>query len=207
MSRADFAVARDPSVLAAIRTRGLHFAIWRRRLAPDLTRALEQWAERASLHVDTMVGGGHPLCTSVPELATLPSSAWMAADITQLLARFQALAGAGDVRLTLAIQRTDACRKFHADFVRLRLITTYLGPGTEWVPTHAVRREVLATPPACPREANRKIVRDGRAIRHAQAGDVLLLKGERYEGDLGAVHRSPPIVERGLVRVVLTLST
>ncbi|HEX5661354.1 MAG TPA: DUF1826 domain-containing protein [Polyangiales bacterium] len=205
--RNDFAIAPDPEVLDAIRQRGLHFAVWRRRLDATVTQALEPWTARASLEVDAIVRGDRSVDRVVSELATLPASAWMTADVARLLARFRAVSGASDVRLTLAVRRTDACRKFHADFVRLRLITTYVGPGTEWVPAHAIRREILAAPPECPREANRRIVRDRRAIRHARAGDVLLLKGEHYEGAPGAVHRSPPIVERGLARLVLTLST
>jgi Protein of unknown function (DUF1826) len=39
----------------------------------------------------------------------------MVADLEQLLARFREVSGASDVRMTLAVRRTDACRKFHAD--------------------------------------------------------------------------------------------
>ena len=33
----------------------------------------------------------------------------------------------------LEVVRTDSCRKFHADYVTARLITTYLGEGTQWL--------------------------------------------------------------------------
>jgi hypothetical protein len=73
MPRHDFAVARDPAVLAAVRPRGMRFALWLRNLPADITHALQVWMERASLHVDTIVCGDS-LTASVPELARLPQS-------------------------------------------------------------------------------------------------------------------------------------
>ena len=35
--------------------------------------------------------------------------------------------------LRLEVVRTDSCRKFHADYVTARLITTYAGEGTDWL--------------------------------------------------------------------------
>jgi hypothetical protein len=118
------------------------------------------------------------------------------------------LSGAGSVKISFGAVTGDQCRKFHADYQRLRLITTYLGPGTEWLPEHAVRRDALVEPPACPATANQLIVRDPSQVRRAHAGDVLLLRG--HDGVTGtalsAVHRSPPIEALGKMRVVLVAS-
>jgi hypothetical protein len=204
--RDDYTIAPQRSVLASIREPAVSFAIWRRSLAPELTAAIGGWIERATLAADLTLAADEPLGLALPALSQLPD-AGIAGDIERLFADFRSLSGARRVRLTLGVKRSDACRKFHADYVQLRLITTYFGPGTEWVPSYAIDREVLADPPLCPREANRRIVRDRRAVRHARAGDVLLLKGERHGKARAAVHRSPPIAARGLVRLVLTLTT
>ena len=107
-------------------------------------------------------------------------------------------------RVSFGAVRSDQCRKFHVDYLQLRLISTYVGPGTEWVVAGDVRRDALSHPSFDPDQANRSIVRREAGVRRAQAGDVLLMKG-RLGGD-GLVHRSPPIEALGLVRVVLVVT-
>jgi hypothetical protein len=82
-----------------------------------------------------------------------------------------------------------------------------LGPGTEWLPSEAVRWENLMHPPECPCEANERIARSPTEIRRASAGDVLLMKGAPDGVTGGVVHRSPPIEGTGQARVVLRLTT
>jgi hypothetical protein len=90
----------------------------------------------------------------------------------------------------------NACCKFHADQVGLRLLTTYLGPGTQWLPDDAVRRRRGLCFP----------------LRHAppqrlERFAVGLFKGESYPGNCGRgiVHRSPPVSGTGKVRILLCL--
>lgn len=136
-----------------------------------------------------------------------PVRAWLERDLRRLLRRFTEHAGPGMVRAQLAAIRGDQCRKFHCDYVRYRLLSTYVGPGTEWLPEEAVRREALEHPAACPTQANARAVRDASGVRRAAAGDVLLMKGALHPDSRGAVHRSPPIENTGVVRLVWTLST
>jgi len=74
----------------------------------------------------------HYPCYAEPtleELDCLPD--WLNADIRRLDELYRALAGAVPrVRLETANERT--CPAFHEDAVRLRLLVTYRGPGTEW---------------------------------------------------------------------------
>jgi hypothetical protein len=113
-----------------------------------------------------------------------------------------------------AIVRTDKCRKFHADYVKLRLLVTYEGPGTLWVPEEGVSRAAMADRVPCPETDNARIVADPtRWVRQARVGDVVLLKGEAWPGNAGrgAVHRSPPLTSHSdgpeaARRVVLTLT-
>jgi hypothetical protein len=44
-------------------------------------------------------------------------------------------------------------------------------------------------------------------MRCAQAGDVVIMKGQNHRHGLGAVHRSPPIEGLSASRVVLVVST
>lgn len=85
------------------------------------------------------------------------------------------------VQLRLERVESDACTRFHADFVSFRLLTTLCGPGTEW----------RAAP-------------DGPVHRLA-TGEVAVLKGCLLMPEPRILHRSPPIARTGGVRLVLSL--
>ena len=70
----------------------------------------------------------------------------------------------------------NGCWKFHADYVALRLISTYWGEATQWLPQGAG----ADTPP-----------------RALAAGDVGMFKGRALADDRAIIHRSPPIAESG----------
>jgi hypothetical protein len=129
----------------------------------------------------------------------------LADDIERLHAMLHDIAaGAGHAQLAVTVG--DECRKFHADHYRLRLLVSYVGPGTELLPEFALDRNVLCTGGDDVVEANRAIAREPSAIIRARSGDVVVLKGERYGSGLAAVHRSPPIADRSLVRLVLKMT-
>jgi hypothetical protein len=122
---------------------------------------------------------------------------------------FLDISGATALSASLTLTRSDECPRFHVDWVELRLLLTYVGPGAEWVRNSAVHREALRRESDDMARANAAIVTDPSAIRRAQPGDVLLLKGEAYPGNQGrgAVHRSPPIKGTGMHRLVFKLTT
>lgn len=193
--------------LERLRQEGVNLVSWRRKLPAGLEASLAAWATRFPAQFDEVVPvSALDLMETTCELAE-PARSWILKDVRRLVTKFAKLAAADRVRLSFGVIRSDRCRKFHVDFLRYRLVTTYLGPGTEWVHDEAVCREALEHPEGCPCDKNPEIVRDLSAIRHAALGEVLVMKGELHEHGRGAVHRSPPIEEAGLVRVVLVVST
>ncbi|RTR05942.1 DUF1826 domain-containing protein [Halomonas nitroreducens] len=93
----------------------------------------------------------------------------------------------------LRLRRLDApmCPRFHCDQLPVRLVTTYLGPGSEWLPEHAVHRAGLGAPhPGKP-----AIVLADAVIHRLETGDVALFKGGGWIGNegKGLVHRSPTL--------------
>ena len=121
-------------------------------------------------------------------------------DIIRLAMQFQSMTISPRLTLKLEVIRTDACRLFHADYYRQRLLCTYLGPGTEWLEDSNVDRNGLG------KGDNNNIVRNHDDINHANTFDVLLLKGMKYGGgELAVIHRSPPILCRGGTRVLLKI--
>lgn len=117
-------------------------------------------------------------------LQGLPSA--LAADIHDLVQRFAALTDKATVRVRLEAVDGDACRKFHADYTDLRLVTTYAGPGTDICTTTA----------------------EDAPIHRTRAGDIAVFKGRLFPGEPPVLlHRSPPIEGSGERRIVLVLDT
>jgi hypothetical protein len=198
----------DARVIEQIRDGGLSLVLWKRRLPRGLRDALRQWAAQSPARLERVTSDDAWVEAALPGFPQGPARTYLAADLRALLHRFRTVSGKRTVKVSFGTVTGDQCRKFHADYQGLRLITTYLGPGTEWLPEHAVRRDALVEPPECPATANGLIVRDPRLVQHAQAGDVLILRG--HDGvtgaALGAVHRSPPIAASQETRVVLVAS-
>jgi hypothetical protein len=115
---------------------------------------------------------------------------------------FCRIAGAKVCRVRFDFLAHDGCKKFHCDWVGLRLLSTYHGPGTEYLPERAVNRAQLG------RGTNAQICRDMADIRHMARGHVGLFKGEAYPGNQGRgiVHRSAPIEDAGRTRLLLVLN-
>jgi len=101
------------------------------------------------------------------------------------------------VRFQLEFITGDMCRLFHTDRMRQRILCTYLGPGTEWLHHSNVKREGLR------KGNNDNIVRDYDKVNKSQPFEVILLKGSLHENaGKAVVHRSPPIMEQKITRVL-----
>ncbi len=180
---------------------------WSRQLPVGLGAELEAWVQQGLPRFDEIIDVAHPDLSPATKGIAEPFRTWLTTDITALSTQLAHMLDASRLRVSFGPILTDQCRKFHADYLRYRLMTTYVGPGTQWVPEHAVCRDALMHPPGCPCDANKEIVRDPNAIQQAAAGEVVLAKGSLHPDGGGAVHRSPPIEDKGLVRVVLIVST
>ena len=97
------------------------------------------------------------------------------------------------------------CPKFHVDKVPCRLITTYTGVATEWLPHDRVNRRFLG-PGAPTVVGSAPGICESGDIELLETGAVALLKGESWEGNegCGLVHRSPSIAD-GRKRLLLTI--
>jgi hypothetical protein len=124
-------------------------------------------------------------------------------DIHDLAKLYADRSGSHAARIKLEVETTDRCQFFHADNIRLRLLCTYQGPGTEWVPDAAVDRSALG------RGGNDGVILDEAAIRRMQTWSVGLFKGDAYPGfnGRGCVHRSPPIEGCRQTRVLLCIDS
>lgn len=182
------AFGNTPQVLTDVLHDGVNLAVWRRRLPAQLedfaALAVSLGRPLADQRVIDVDERHRPVLTELlRETADLHGYEAFVADVTWLVAAYTCLVGARRVGLRLRILAEPMCPRFHVDNVPLRLLTTYAGPGTEWLPLQASKGVDLRT--AQPPVDN---------IQHLQAGDVALLKGEKWQGNEGAglMHRSPP---------------
>lgn len=88
-------------------------------------------------------------------------------------------------KLSFWLGSDRGCRYFHVDAVPLRLLVTYSGKGTEWLPTFASDHEALA------RRDQASVMKDPSALRSLNRWDVGLFRGDPT-GFAGIVHRTPP---------------
>jgi len=112
------------------------------------------------------------------------------ADIADLATRFGAVMNEERLLVRLALVSTNSCHKFHADYVKARLITTYRGTGTQWIEGEDAARLADTCEPA--------------QINTLNEGDVGLFKGKMWTRE-PVIHRSPPIEGSGEMRLLLVL--
>jgi len=132
----------------------------------------------------------------------LPQYGLLLEDIYMLLNLFKQITKATSFKVLLATIDSNMCRKFHTDMNDLRLLCTYVGPGTLWLPDEAVNRKALQT-----RCTNQDIVLDNNLIQQVNTGDIAILKGALYPEANAVLHRSPTIETTGEKRLLLRIDT
>jgi hypothetical protein len=110
-------------------------------------------------------------------------------DLLQLLWLYKEATGQHNPKIHLTTILAMQCPLFHVDFNQVRLLCTYHGPGTLWLEEPNTDRSHLGC------GHNDHVVKDWDQIRQTNTGDVALLKGERYPGNMGygIVHKSPEV--------------
>lgn len=194
------AFGESPQVMTEILQDGVNLAVWQRRLpaqvedfAALVVNLGQPMSDERVMEVDEREAP--VLHRLLPEAADLHGYGGFVADVSWLVAAYTCLLGARRVGLRLKVLDGAMCPRFHVDHVPLRLLTTYVGAGSEWLEERDIDRNRLQLAEA-----------PVDNIRRLQVGDVALLKGEKWLGNEGAglVHRSPP-TPRGEKRLLLSL--
>ncbi|WP_260958405.1 DUF1826 domain-containing protein [Pseudomonas citri] len=193
-----------PQVLTQILEDGTNLAVWQRQLPAHIsdfaTMVLSMEQSFAESQVVNL-----PSDDALPNLQGLAAGfgdlqgyEGFVADVAWLVGAFACLLGARRVGLRLRTLDRAMCPRFHVDHVPVRLLTTYAGPGSEWLEEGAMDRRCLASAEAQPDEP--------RMIQQLRQADVGLLKGEKWHGNegFGLIHRSPALAP-GERRLILTL--
>jgi hypothetical protein len=173
-------VARELADIVAIFEPAVQICVHRRPPLMRLQAALARHAETGALSgFRRIVDAGRPLpALPLPQAAI---AAGAAQELGFLVEIFGELLGCPRIGLRLEVLDRAMCPRWHRDHNGIRLLCTWLGPGTEWLDDGAVPITDPALPSA---DASR-----GRAAPF----DLVLLKGSLWQGNAGrgAIHRSP----------------
>lgn len=185
----------EPALSALVLRRGLSL-----ELAEEATRALEQPTARLLLSVAPTGQGRDQLGRALAPLSLL------AADVFHWVELLADLVGCELVGVRLARVTEAMCPRFHVDRVTVRVVSTYVGAGTELVADGALDRRLLGHAAGGVADESSGLLRRAEAVTCTRAGDVVLLKGEAWPGNAGrgAVHRSPA-ASAAQPRLVMTL--
>ncbi|MGD1847954.1 MAG: DUF1826 domain-containing protein [Salibacteraceae bacterium] len=130
----------------------------------------------------------------------LPTCHRLLEDITNTFLQFEKITRSDSLKLMLTTVDTNMCRIFHTDINDLRLLCTYVGPGTLWVPNEAVHELPHATGGRA-----RELAIDEAHIQQVVTGDIVVLKGALYPQSNPILHRSPAIEACGEQRLMLRM--
>jgi hypothetical protein len=195
------AIGQQAIVLHDIHKRSKNIAIFQRDLAP----IQEELAQIMTTEIELKVSGTVMEIFSALEqyfethLGNCPN---LLKDISEQLHLFKEVSGIESFRLLLATVNDNMCRKYHTDLNTLRLLCTYAGPGTLWLPDEIVNQKAFVA-----RGNKGRIVIDESQVQQAGTGDVIILKGALYPKANPIVHRSPTIEESGKKRLLLRIDT
>ena len=184
----------DPLKISEIYRKNINISIWQRELNSKLIQAGEYiLQENPELQLSEVVDPGNINEILIKELGSSKELLTFSNDISNIVNMFCNLFELKKVWLRLDAIDQPMCPRFHADNVKCRLVTTYIGPATQWLSHHKVNRAKLGHGNEGKTDAESGLFSKNSDIQQLCPGHIALLKGESWDGNQGAgiVHRSP----------------
>jgi hypothetical protein len=176
--------AGTPDQLADIYRDEINLVIWKRHRNSEVDKYVDRLLVRnLPTNLCIRLPVNHAATRLVENLPVLENKHHFIDDVIMLLDMYACLFDLEYTGVRITTVDKAMCPRFHVDKVPCRLITTYGGAGTEWIPGHGAD-----------------------SIRQLDEYDVGLFKGSAWEGneDHAVIHRSPtPAVNTR--RLLLTL--
>ncbi|OBS94996.1 succinylglutamate desuccinylase [Vibrio cyclitrophicus] len=198
--------SEQPTVLADIYQSNINIAIWQRNFDQELTGEISEFIA-LNPNFSKSINLSPENAYEKLEFATDgAASKALLGNMVELVDMFCCLFELEEVGLRLAVLNQAMCPRFHFDQVPCRLVTTYHGTATQWLPNYAVDRSKLGRGSNGQPDSASGLYSHESDIQELSSGDVALLKGERWGGNenAGLVHRSP-VTAPDETRLLLTL--
>lgn len=191
--------SEQAEVLGEIYQPECNLAVWQRYLHADISSYVDalKTSERL-VNLKCLVDTDETMLEETQTqlkraLPDLPGRDELIRNVCELVDMYHCLFEPKQIGMRLATLKKAMCPKFHVDYIPARMVTSYSGEGTHWLP------EPSDESPRIPKE-------EPQQYNQLTTGDVALLKGDGWfenEG-FGIVHRSPPVAE-GDSRMFLSL--
>ncbi|MEM0912718.1 MAG: DUF1826 domain-containing protein [Pseudomonadota bacterium] len=196
----------SPLALGEIVSPQISIAGWKR----DVNSAIQQYFDSVFHSLGLGIRGVFSIDDMISELTkSLPDGQGKnetVKDIFLLSDMLTCLFDCRSVGLRLVPLTSAMCPKFHTDNIPVRLLTSYLGQGTQWLPIESLYEYPPKALEGKLSKTNFDMFYQQKSVRQLQAFDVALLKGSAWPDHEknAAVHRSCRV---GLdeKRVLLTL--
>ncbi|MEH6444494.1 MAG: DUF1826 domain-containing protein [Oceanospirillaceae bacterium] len=196
-----------PKILTDIYQEETNMVIWQRILSSTLTAQVSEiLLSNAPLQIVKGVTPKSVLFDMQQELGGLDCAKELTENIAELVDMFCCLFELKRAGLRLTKLQHPMCPRFHFDRVPCRLVTTYGGIGSQWLPHQLVDRCKLGAGNQGLSDELSGLYKNASNIKQLDCADVALLKGESWHGNenAGLVHRSPAM-HSAEKRLLLTL--
>lgn len=199
--------ADSPLVMTDIYDPCLNLVIWQRQLNSSVIDYVKYLTHSLNtLQLRTIIAPSEVNNWLAGMLPDADNRQRFVEDVSQLTEMYADLFALKVVGLRLSLISETMCPRFHTDRLACRLVSTYYGQGSEWLPEEDVDRSKLGSGANGLPDHCSGIYRDPHRIRQLKQGDVGLLKGDGWVNSRvkGIVHRSPHI-GKAEKRLLLTL--
>ena len=171
-----------------------NISIWDRKLNAKLINASNYIVnEIPDLHISEVVKNQDVKTMLIDRFGENKNILHLIEDISKLVKLFCNLFNINQIWLRLDAINSPMCPRFHTDNLKCRLVTTYKGPATQWLPNDLVNRDMLGHGNNRKPNEESGLFLKNTDIKELDVGHVALLKGETWIGNegKGLVHRSP----------------
>ncbi|MCP4598489.1 DUF1826 domain-containing protein [Neptuniibacter sp.] len=206
-SSVNHVTGHSPEVLTAIYQEQINLVVMQRSLSAEVRRYCQEFVEsKPNFNLRSVINPEFSKQALVDQLPDLEGRSAFTEDLAYLLEMYACLFDLDEVGLRLQVLDRAMCPRFHTDKLGCRLVTTYIGQGTEWLNNTDLDRTKLGAGNMGLSDEESGLYSSAANVQQVDQGDIVLLKGDGWYGNegLGAVHRSPAVA-LGDKRVVVTM--
>ena len=187
-------VSTDSSKISEIHKQKFNISIWKRELDSVITNSAKHvLLKNPRLEFSEVVQLKNVEQVLITEFGSDAEMSPLYDDIKNVVQLFCDLFQLDRVWLRIDAIDSPMCPRFHVDNLKCRLVTTYIGPGTQWLQHHSVNRTKLGHGNEGKPDEESGLFSNKEDIEQLDTGHIALLKGDAWNGNegFGIVHRSP----------------
>ena len=161
--------------------RDINISVWKRNLTRKISNAAKiLLKENSELQFSELINDYNSIDILVKKIGKNEKLVCFYEDIIYLTKMFCELFNIKDAWLRIDAINKPMCPRFHTDHLKCRLVTTYYGPATQWLPNNLVNRNKLGPGNNGLADNVSGLYSNDSDIKQLDIGDIGLLKGEAW---------------------------